>query len=534
MKRRVLSLIIFRFILNCTALLYQLLAKMVEFRAFPFTAFVGLSTFVSVAGWIYLLVLRRIPNDVSTIQRFVTIQFVLDALAISALVWFTGGLDSSLGLFYLSIIPISAAFFSKAAIYAFTIFCFSLYYLVSIHLHPWMPFHQNGPYTLSMPSNVASTLAVQFVLFLSIALASAFLQGAYRTARSALRSRELRIRALQEMRNRIVESLHSGLVLCDTHGHILYDNRMAQKLLCQPKLTGKNIWSALGIPAPPSINDPNRKWPERIERWIDFPNRRRLFGISYSPLMLSPGHPGFLMIMQDLTEFRLLEEKQRFEDKMAAVGKMAAGVAHEIRNPLASIKASIQVLHEFVPQDPAAHELFYIVDKESNRLNQIITHFLEFTRPTAPSQMAPVDLVTLLQRFIRLAGQDKDLAAMNLEATLPDQPMVVFGDESRLMQVFWNVIRNAVQASQAGSKIQVTISSQNESAAIVVQDQGIGMTQEQLDDLFTPFQSFRPEGSGLGMAITYDIIQNHHGKIQVESELGQGTTMTICLPLHGP
>lgn len=533
MTRRVLSLIAFRVIILCVSIVYQLLAFLVGLRTLPFEPFMALIIVMSMANWFYFWFLKKFQDQNARLRQVVLFQFLLDGAALSVVVWLTGGVESSFSLSYLVIIPLSAVFLPKISIYVITVFCFSSYYVAAIKIPPWE--YLVGGLQMEQRSEIFSyTIAGQFVIFFGIALVSAFLQSTYKSTLRDLSVKEKSIRSLKRVRNRIVESMHSGLITCDLQGRITYANKTALRLLDSPEsaIQGTSAWDMFLFSKDDFRSLELGTLPHRAVKWVNLPNAKKLFGISLSRLEFDPDVFGYLIVFQDLTEIKMLEEKHRFDDKMATVGKVAAGVAHEIRNPLASIVGSIQVLRDFVPRDPAARELMEIVEKESGRLEEIISNFLTFTRPSSPSEMKPIDLVALFQRFLKLAANDQDIKKVVLETRIETPEGYVFGDETKIMQIWWNLFRNAAQASRSGDRIDVFLNVESSDTVFRIEDHGVGMSEDQLADLFTPFQSFRRGGSGLGMSIVYELVQLHHGTIHVDSQLGSGTKVTLRFPKY--
>lgn len=532
MIRRALSLIIFRAILVCVALLYQLLAWLVGFRLIPPVPFLTLVSAISLASWIYYWGVSSHPEEPNRIRLWVVVSLLFDGFSISFLVWMTGGVESNFTLTYLVIIPLGAIFLSKINIYVLTVFCFSMLYVTVTQVAPLASVAQQNRGLINQPEELAYFLASQFVIFFVTALVSALLQEAYRSSTAALTIKEQNIRWLKDMRNRIIDNMHSGLMTTDDHGVIRFANQMSGRLLHRDnsQLLGERIEHVLFIDVEASTELDH--WPKRTETWVEVSGARRLMGISYSPIQFLPGKTGYLAVFQDLTEIKLMEQERRFKDKMAVIGRMAAGVAHEIRNPLASIKGSIQVLREFVPPDPDARELIGIVEKESNRLNDMITTFLAYSRPSGPMEMQRVDLVRVFEDFSVLAERDESIQHISLDLHPPTGDVAVFGDAGKLQQMFWNLVRNAGQASEPGSKVTVSFERTGPHVEFSIVDEGVGMTDAQVADLFTPFLSFREGGSGLGMSIVYEIVQLHHGSIDVVSKINEGTRVCVTFPTY--
>jgi two-component system sensor histidine kinase PilS (NtrC family) len=240
---------------------------------------------------------------------------------------------------------------------------------------------------------------------------------------------------------------------------------------------------------------------------------------------------GMVITFQDLTQVRSLEETSRRQDRLAAIGRMAASIAHEIRNPLAAMRGSIQMLRSEMKSDPSQTELMEIILRESDRLNQIITDFLNYARPRSLTP-ARVDVGNLLHQTFSLMRHSPEIAAnQSIVEELPAEAIFADADEGQLKQVFWNLARNALQAMPQGGTLRATLARNSDNRLrIAFADTGRGMSPEQVDQLFEPFSS-TTGGTGLGLSIVYQIIRDHGGTINVRSLVGQGTTITVELPV---
>ena len=255
-------------------------------------------------------------------------------------------------------------------------------------------------------------------------------------------------------------------------------------------------------------------------------------GFSISPPVFEAGETtGVVITFQDLTQIRALEETSRRQDRLAAIGRMAASIAHEIRNPLAAMRGSIQMLRSEMKGDSTQAELMEIILRESDRLNRIISDFLNYARPRS-IVLAPVDVGELLRETFTLMRHSPEINARQvLEEDLPEGPLPAQVDPEQLRQVFWNLARNALQAMPDGGNLKAQLTRNSYGRLhISFSDNGRGMTPEQVERLFEPFSS-TTGGSGLGLSIVYQIIRDHGGTINVRSREGQGTTITIELPV---
>jgi two-component system sensor histidine kinase PilS (NtrC family) len=209
---------------------------------------------------------------------------------------------------------------------------------------------------------------------------------------------------------------------------------------------------------------------------------------------------------------------------------MAAGLAHEIRNPLASMRGSVQVLASELSFSQDQSQLMQIVLRESDRLNRIVSDFLTYARPPK-MERSVIELASLLSETIALLRNSPELRSDHMiSESYPDTSVLYHGDPNQMRQIFWNLARNAIQAMPQGGELRVTLEARQLGDLIIAfSDTGQGMSREQRERLFEPFNS-SSGGTGLGMAIVYQLVRDHNGKILVESEAGQGTRIAIRLP----
>jgi two-component system sensor histidine kinase PilS (NtrC family) len=243
------------------------------------------------------------------------------------------------------------------------------------------------------------------------------------------------------------------------------------------------------------------------------------------------GALGLVYSFQDLTEEKRLEAAYRAKDRMATLGRLAAGIAHEIRNPLASIAGSVKLLQSIAKLDADQAKLIDIVSRESERLNKLISDFLIYSREQR-FEFRDVDMVNLLEETLLLVEHHPSFGpGYKVERKLPRRPVVACADADKMRQVFWNICDNSLKAMPEGGTLTVEV---EEGAAqrvkVALSDTGIGLSEVQLEKVFEPFQAGFTNGTGLGLAIVYQIIQAHHGRIQVKSAPGKGTRFLIELP----
>ncbi len=240
---------------------------------------------------------------------------------------------------------------------------------------------------------------------------------------------------------------------------------------------------------------------------------------------------GFIVTFQDLSEIKVEAERQRMQERMAAVGEMAARMAHEIKNPLASISGSAQVLASAGNLNDNGQRLLRILVDESRRLSGILDGFLEYAKPGVAT-FGPCDLSAMLRDCINLLGRsDEKREFHRLNLKIPQQ-LLLRGEEHLLRQIFWNLSRNALQAMPEGGELEISAVQQNGRVVLQWKDSGVGMTEEIRRQAFEPFVTTRPGGTGLGLAVVYAAVAEHNGTVSIDSAPGSGTTVRVELPVN--
>jgi two-component system sensor histidine kinase PilS (NtrC family) len=242
------------------------------------------------------------------------------------------------------------------------------------------------------------------------------------------------------------------------------------------------------------------------------------------------GDLGYVYVLDDLTEIRRLEREVRMQDRLAAVGRLAAAIAHEIRNPLTSIAGSVSMLSGVPEMNEDHRRLLDIVTRESQRLNSIITDFLAYSR-TKQYHFDKVDLIQLVEDTLTLMDHrmTAEKTGITIERRFAVRQAWVIADGDKIKQVFWNFCENAVRAMKGGGSLTVTLETLGDDWQVGFTDTGAGMSPQQIEKIFEPFQSNFEGGTGLGLAIVYQIVQAHEGKVWARSKPGQGTTFVLRL-----
>jgi two-component system sensor histidine kinase PilS (NtrC family) len=316
-------------------------------------------------------------------------------------------------------------------------------------------------------------------------------------------------------------------------------NRVAEQLLGKEvtELQGRSVTNT-GLFSPSDWREQTERCtgPNRIRHEVEISlgdkAARTYFGFSLSPLTNAHGmQDGYILVFQDLTEWRKLQEELRIKDRMAAVGEMAAGLAHEIGNPLASISGSVQMLAPGVQGRPQQEKLVEILVRESQRLDRTVKSFLQFARPKERSSV-PFDIAQLLAEHVQLLRNSPEATeGHRIHLELRPQHATVIADPDQISQIFWNLARNALRAMPDGGSLRVSGQRQGNVYRLSVRDDGRGMTEEERANLFHPYQSFFDQGTGIGMAIVYRIVEEHGGRLAVDSVPGSGTMIMVELPV---
>jgi two-component system sensor histidine kinase PilS (NtrC family) len=481
------------------------------------------------ASLVYLALLRFLRRR-PTVHAYV--QFFGDLLIVTALVWATGGANSPLSLFYLIVIAIASTLLGRAAGFTVATVAYALYAGTLLALYQgWLP-GDNSEATLF---RLAYNLAVNLFAFYAVALLTWMLSTRAVRAERELEARSEDLADLEVVHRDVIQSITSGLATTDPVGRITSLNRAGEEILMirEAEMVGTPIQSLVGqerwaglIVHPSAPGEPLRS---EIE--VQVAGEPAFLGLSVSRLTDAGGeHRGYNVVFQDLTSWRQLEQEVRMKERMAAVGELAAGIAHEIGNPLAAISGSVQLLSSSFRGDEDQAKLLRILLKESQRLDRTIKGFLRFAKPPERSTLR-FDIGALLAENYELLRNSPEVAPHHrLELVLEPRAVELVADPDQVSQIFWNLARNALKAMPAGGSLRVVGLAIDGAYRIRFEDTGRGMRETQRANLFHPFQSFFDSGTGIGMAIVYRIVEEHSGRIEVESAEGRGTTITVELP----
>ena len=492
----------------------------------------------------------------------VTLQIGTDVGIVSSLVYFTGGLDSIFTFLYVLVAVYGAVLFQRSgAVVAATLS--SVAYGAVLLGSRFVTIPESGYEAETSISVAIATWGVHVAALYLVGLLASVLSGELHRTGRALDQRTSDLQALRDLHQRTVESIMSGLLTIDLDGLITSFNPEAERITGMPAREAIGLELERLIPGARSV-----ALKERLSEPGAQPDRKRLvydndrgeelwLGLAGSVLRNEAGAPiGHVVIFTDVTEVVSMERELRRSERMAAVGGMAAKIAHEIRNPLASISGSIEILQASgqIPDGPETGALMEIVLRETERLNQLITDFLQFSRP-APPLREKVMLGDLADEVVQvLRGTlPPDIRAEGPE--MAGEPAL--GDERQLRQVVWNLCLNAVQAMPKGGCLRLSVSDSGGEPAqgarsnvrnemtgdahgeagwveLAIADTGEGIPEDLQAEVFEPFFTTKEEGTGLGLATVHSIVERHGGELLLESRLGLGTTFRVRLPRFSP
>lgn len=337
-------------------------------------------------------------------------------------------------------------------------------------------------------------------------------------------------RSIETYSKKVLQNINDGIVVCDINFNIVSINKKAEEVFDPVNDIGKNIFNILNIP---SLDLSNVNAPELIKQIeLTKNNKNYIFEISFSSFIDENNSPNYIFVFTDLTEKKQLEERINRKDKLSAMGELAGGVAHEIRNPLNTIGTIAQQLNkdfEPVQNKEEYFNLTKLVFKEVKRINQTISDFLKFARP----EPIVKEEFELKEIYLRLKDQYKGMFEqknITFNHNL-DGNCTVYWDKNKILQALINVLQNAYDAIKENGIINFNISVQNNKVVIIVEDNGIGIPEDKLNKIFNLYYTTKASGTGIGLSITQRIIYEHDGLIKILSKVNVGTKVTITLPI---
>lgn len=505
----------------------------------PFFLLIGVTYGLSV---VYLVTLNHLERH----PLLIDLQLWLDAVLVSAFIVLTGGISSDFSSLYL--LPIIAASTIRGRRGALQVAGLSAWGYFAIVASQYVSL-ETLPQWMARGAGLPAAKFAQYVVgtnvfgFMAVALLAGSVAERLRSTGAQLVDASAAMEDMKAFNAHVINSLVSGLATADAQWRVLSFNRAAIAItgVAAERALGDDVRGVLALP--PAFREELGRPGDSRGRRADFPyatadGRTIDLGVTAAPLHFPDGRTGHLFTFQDVTDVKRLERDTGRRDRLAAVGEMAAGIAHEIRNPLASMSGSMQVLRSELALNGDQAELMDIVLKESERLNQTIRSFLAYARPPRPT-LDRVDLGRIVADTVRLLQNGADVRpGHRIEVHVPDEPVWYRTDEAQVKQIVWNLASNGLRSMPGGGPLSLSVEESPRSGAIeiVVQDEGCGIAANELDRIFEPFHSTFERGTGLGLATVHRLVGELRGTIQATSKVGVGTAMRVRLPLdvHEP
>ncbi|HEV8663780.1 MAG TPA: ATP-binding protein [Candidatus Methylomirabilis sp.] len=505
---------------------------------FPPEPLFAIIAFVFLLSLLYSVALPRVGNLVF----FCFCQVAVDILVSTGLVHVSGGKDSPFTFVYIFPIFAAATLLGRRGGLGMAGLASILYGgLINLEFYGVL-----SPVVTGAPPRPQTYLVFQVFInisgFFLVALLSSHLAERLRETARRLEEQSLDLRTLESLHRDVVASVPSGLMTLDPAGRVVAFNRAAEAITGYTEAQVRDrSYEAAGFSEVPGVTafvaggGPPPAVAGGEVTVVRQDGGRIPVGISLSPLWDQEGRVlGLVAVFQDLSEKKRIEEQLRRADRLAVVGQLAASIAHEIRNPLAAISGSIQVLQEELQPHGQSRQLLDIILREADRLKLITGQFLDFVRPRTPLRKE-CELVTCLEETVLLLRQGERTGAEVVVGFAPSEaPVVVAADEDQLRQVFWNISLNAVQAMPEGGTLRIELRDHPgdpEAAAVAVEfsDTGGGIRPEDLDRIFEPFFTTKESGTGLGLSIARRVVEELGGRIEVENRPGEGATFRVLL-----
>jgi two-component system, NtrC family, sensor histidine kinase PilS len=506
--------------------------------------FYGLIIFTYAMTIGYAVALRYL-STLSELTRFAYCQIIMDLLLETFLIARTGVVESPFSTLYVVTVSLGSLILGRrggVTTAGVSVVLFGL--LTNLQMYGvletlgWLP-----PSRLSVPATF-QTFGIHGLAFIVVGLLSGTLAEKLRQAGQSLVEKEQGLSRLQAFHENVIQSISSGVFTTDASGRITSFNPAAQEVTGNRfEVVQHRLWweafnwqqADLFVTAPVTLTGPHR---------FDVEGKRAdgsrvILGMTLSPLTENGVQTGMVGVFKDLTQMRDMEEEMRRREWMATLGEMSAGMAHEIRNPLAALAGSMQMLRRDLPLDDTSARLMDIAIREATRLDAIITEFLLYARPPALN-LKDTDVNAVVSETLDLIRHEAQArTGITLAVEPGPEAMTAQLDPDQIKQVFWNLATNAFEAMPSGGRLTISTGRRRirsgdrtgEVIEISFQDSGEGIKKEDLEKIFLPFFTTKKQGSGLGLAAVHRIVDLHGGWIRVDSKPGKGSRFVVCVPV---
>ena len=467
---------------------------------------------------------------------FIYAQIFGDILGVTLLAFMTGGIFSIFTFLYQLLIVVGGYFLKKRGAFVVAAMDAVFFGLLCVALvYGWTSPERFGiefPYEAPSIEGALHALVAHYVGFFLVALLMGIISSRFESAQKALGVAEKDLSNTRMFTEQVVSSLNWGVISTDAGGVVTFSNPAGMRLLGETLPEGWNLFERIGQlgydgPDLTAAGEPTDR------EFVLSPSGDHHLGIVIAPLRSDDSEAGFLALIRDQTEVVRLREQLAIQERLTATGAMAADIAHEIKNPLGSIFGAAQMLQMQAPEGTSQADLLKIIQDESKRLTTILDNFLRYVKPH-PLERVALDVGALVQDVVTLFRNAPECGdGVELVVDLSGSPVVIQADSGRIRQALWNLLQNARKAIATEGRVHVSLTEEGENAILAVEDNGQGMRQTQIKTYFQPFSRGFVQGSGLGLSVVYQIMEQHKGRVEIDSKLGRGTTCRLYFPL-GP
>ncbi len=485
-----------------------------------------LSIIISLAVAIAVSILFFPLEKLLKIRKLLYLQLTFDILMITLLVYLSGGIVSPFYFLYILPIIVAAIFFSRRdtlIIATVSFICFgTLSDLLYLNIIPFYPSFAVSDVALG---TFIYNLLMSFIAFASVSFISSYYFERIKKTGEQLKNIQENLQDMMLLNNSVMEKMENGFITSDAQGRIVSYNAKAAAFLNLKK--GGNVFDLLLVRD--ELPQMQKIWQSNNSYYFEKNMRGFSLGISLSSIeKVSSFERLLVFLITDLSAIKEIEKKLKETEHLALIGEMAAGIAHEIRNPLASISGSVQFLRQELKLEPELKNLMDIIVKESDRLSAFIEEFLNFSKQS-PLEISAFDLSRVVNDVVSMISRNQGAVRFIKKY---NHGVTVHADAKKIKQLVWNLLNNAVKALQEKGEVEINLFQDSRAVYLSIHDFGVGMDRAEIEKIFMPFYSKFAFGIGLGMNIVKRIVEEHGFKMEIKSEKNIGTEVVICF--HRP
>lgn len=553
LKRKLQGLLLFRLLLGVFFLLLTLMVQSRRERDLLSAHLQPLYLFSCIL-FLFTIVAAVSMKFIRHLERFAYLQLFFDVEAVTVLIFFSGGIESPFPFLYMPVI-ISAALllYRRGSLLTASMCSLSYGLLLDLQYFDWIsPLQIVSEITFLRDSGTYfHSVLMSIVGFYLVAYLSGYLAEELQKSSQQVRKQKSDLHQLEVLHENIVQSMNSGLLIVSPSGHILYFNHAAQEILALPpnQIQGRffrQIFPSLdpltwpsepsAPSAPPSLTSADMKRKEIIFQRA--PGAELCLGYTISVLQKENGETaGWIFIFQDLTHMKAMEEHVKRMERLVFAGKIAAEIAHEIKNPLAAMSGAVQMLQSKVQEHSLQCRLMNIIHREIDRINELVTDFLWLAKGSRkPEKIEEISVCAIIQEILALLRAQDRIAACHRVRPIYNAAPVFSMDPHHFRQIMWNLLVNALEAMPKGGDLSIRVSFADRrgpdprETRIDIWDTGVGISEEIRDRVFDPFFTTKENGTGLGLSIVYQLVENAGGRIEVTHHEPLGTTFSVFFP----